>query len=389
VSRVPTPPVPSRENTCDDFRAAPTPQRRAKSRRSDGHAGPKRVLALLSFLAVVALASPSLAERARVALAQPSDPDEVQAEIATRIKAELETAQFDVVVVPLDPGVDPRQGVEVAQLEPRPIATLAIIRLQNRPAVDVWVSDRVTGKTLVKRLDVGKRPDAHVSSALAIHAVELLRASLLEVRTEAGRHEGPRAEEPSPIPAEVTAWVDRAIVPEPVRPLFEPPAIAIGAATIYSSVSMGAAFAPAVRASIGSPGGVAGRLSLVGPGFGGQLRSPSGTAFVRQELALVEFLYAPSRRTIVPFGSVGLGAYHLYMRGDATDPAYSGVTHHVWSVLADLGAGVAARLGSSAIFLDVHGFVTQPSARLMIGNSTIATVGKPSLLASIGLNSSF
>ena len=267
---------------------------------------------------------------------------------------------------------------------------MAIVRLQNRPAVDVWVSDRVTGKTLVKRLDVGKRPDGQTSSSLAIHAVELLRASLLEVRAQEARPEGPRAEEPSPIPAEVTAWVDRAIVPEPARPIFEQPAIAIGAATIFSSTSIGVAFAPAVRASIGSPGGVAGRLSIVGPGFGGQLRSASGTAFVRQELALAEFVYAPSHRTIVPFGSAGLGGYHLYMRGDSTDPTYGGVTNHVWSVMADVGAGVAARLGSSsAIFLDVHGFVTQPSARLMIGHTSLGTVGRPSMLASIGLNSSF
>jgi hypothetical protein len=349
----------------------------------------RHALAVLAFLAIVASAMTALAERARVALALPSDPDEVQAEVATRVRAELETAQFDVVVVPLDPGGDPRQGVEVAALEPKPIATLAIIRLQNRPAVDVWVSDRVTGKTLVKRLDVGRRPDAQLSSSLAIHAVELLRASLLEVRTEAARREGPRAEEPSPIPAEVTAWVDRAIVPEPARPIFERPAIAIGAATILSSTSIGPAFAPAVRASLGSPGGVAGRLSIVGPGFGGQLRGPSGTASVRQELALAEIVYAPSHRTFVPFASVGLGAYHLYMRGDSADPTFDGATKHVWSVLADAGAGVAARLGSAAIFFDVHGFVTQPAARLVVGNTSFGTVGKPSLLASLGLLSSF
>ena len=352
-------------------------------------ARPQRVLAVASFLAAIASATASFAERARVALAQPADPDEIQAEMATRIRAELETALFDVVVVPLDPGVDPRQGVEVAGIEPKPIATLAIIRLQNRPALDVWVSDRVTGKTLVKRLEMGKKPDAHISSALAIHAVELLRASLLEVRTEAGRREGPRAEEPSPLPVEVVDWVDRAIVPEPARPIFERPAIAIGAATLFSGTAMGPAFAPALRGSIGSPGGVAGRVSLVGPGFGGQLRSSAGTASVRQELALAEFVYAPSHRTIVPFGSVGLGVYHLYMRGDATDATYGGVTNNVWAVLADAGAGVAARIGSSAIFLDLHGFVTQPAARVMIGNATFGTVGKPSVMASIGLNSSF
>src|SRR5256885_6393714 len=111
-------------------------------------------LRALAFAVALLVPSSALAERARVALAMPADPDEVQAEVATRIRAELETALFEVVVVPLDAGTDPRQGVESAAIEPRPIATVAIVRLQNRPAVDVWVSDRVTGKTLVKRVDV-------------------------------------------------------------------------------------------------------------------------------------------------------------------------------------------------------------------------------------------
>jgi len=93
--------------------------------------------AIATFAAATFVASTALSERARVALAQPADPDDVQAEVATRIRAELETALFDVVIVPLDPGADPRQAVEYAGIEPRTIATVAIVRLQNRPAVDV------------------------------------------------------------------------------------------------------------------------------------------------------------------------------------------------------------------------------------------------------------
>jgi len=343
------------------------------------------------LLAALFLSSIALAERARVALAQPADPDGVQAEVATRIRAELQTAQFDVVVVPLDQGADPRQGVENAGIEPRPIATVAIVRLQNRAAVDVWVSDRVTGKTLVKRLDLGRRPDPEIISSLAIHAVELLRASLLELRTQAGKQEAKQATEgASPVPKEVAEWVDHAILPEPTKPLFAEPTVAVAAATLYSSPGLGFSFAPVLRASLGGSNGLAGRLAIIGPAFGAELRGPRGSASVRQELALAELVYAPSRRWLVPIASAGIGGYHLYVHGDASDPAFQGSSSHFLAIVADVGLAVAARLGSSAaLSLDAHGLFTQPAARVAIGDTSIATIGRPSVLVSIGLLASF
>ena len=100
--------------------------------------------------------------------------------------------------------------------------------------------------------------------------------------------------------------------------------------------------------------------------------------------------YAPSRRWLVPIASAGLGGYHLYTKGESTDPRYGRSTGHVWALLADVGAGIAARLGTSAaLSLDVHGFITQPAAHLYIGDTSIATVGRPSLLASLGLVAAF
>jgi hypothetical protein len=350
---------------------------------------PTRTTKFRAAVLALALLAPSIvrAEPARVALAQPAGSDELQIEVATRIRAELETAQFEVVVVTLDAGVDPRQGVEMAGLEPRPMATIAIVRLQNRPAVDVWVSDRVTGKTLVKRLDVARR-DA--SSALAIHAVELLRASLLELRTQSTVREGAPAEGAAPVTKEVSEWVDRAIVPEAPKPIFSRPAIGVAVAALMGSPRLGPAFAPVLRASVGGQRGFAARLTFVGPAVGAEHQGASGTATLRQELALAEIVYAPSRRALVPIFSAGIGGYHLRVKGDATDPSYRGVPSDVWALLGDVGLGVAARLGSSAaLSLDVHGFFTQPAATVVIGDATIGTVGRPSILASLGLLAAF
>jgi hypothetical protein len=328
-------------------------------------------------------------EPARVVLASPAAADEVVAEVATRVRAELVAAAFDVVVVTLAPGANPREQVEAASLEPRPIATLAIVRLDDRPAVDVWVYDRLTDKTLVKRLDLGKRADPELTSALAIHAVELLRASLLETRA---RSQASAAGNRKPIPREVGDWVDRAV--EPKKALLEGRTIAIAGAAMHTFTGIGPAFAPAVRVSFGAPSGWAGRLSVVGPAFGANLDGPKGTAFVRQELAMIELVYAPSRAWLAPIASLGAGGYHLYTSGQPSDVGGHGNTDHIWAALVDAGLGLAARLGSNAaVSMDLHAFVTEPAAWVAIGDGADDTVlgpsGRPSFVASLGLQSSF
>lgn len=351
---------------------------------------PSRARGRRSGAVAIALVFASLdadAQRARVALAQPAAPDEIVAEVATRVRAELAAAAFDVVIVPLAPGANPREQVEAASLEPRPIATLAIVRIADRPAVDVWVYDRLTDKTSIKRLDLGKRPDPEIMSALAIHAVELLRASLLETR--AARASAKRTRR---VPREVGDWVERAV--EPPTMLFEGSTIGIAGVVLHSFSGIGPAFAPSVRVAWGAPSGFAGRVSLVGPAFGANLESPKGTASVRQELAKVELVYAPSQYWLSPFGSTGVGAYHLHTSGKPSDPNDRPETDGVWAALLDLGAGVAARLGSgAAVTLELHAFVTQPSATVGIGDGAddtrLGPTGRPSFIASLGLQSTF
>src|SRR5262249_41495765 len=160
----------------------------------------------------------------------------------------------------------------------------------------------------------------------------------------------------------------------------------VGAAMLYSSASIGPAFAPVLRASLGLEGGWAGRLSVVGPGFGAELHAARGSASVRQEFALAELVFAPSRSRFVPFASVGLGAYHFHTQGDAVDPGYVGASNQLWSFLGDAGLGLAARLGTgAALSLELHGLLTAPSGRLVIGDTPIGTVGRPSVVASFGL----
>jgi hypothetical protein len=149
-----------------------------------------------------------------------------------------------------------------------------------------------------------------------------------------------------------------------------------------------------MRIAIGAPSGLAGRFSVVGPAFGARVRAPKGTAFVRQELAMLEVVYAPSRAWLAPLASIGAGGYHLYTSGEPSDPRNHGFDDHVWAALVDAGIGLAARLGGgAAISIDLHAFVTEPAAKVAIGDGAedarIGPTGRPSFVASFGLQSSF
>jgi hypothetical protein len=149
-----------------------------------------------------------------------------------------------------------------------------------------------------------------------------------------------------------------------------------------------------VRLSYGAPSGLAGRLSIVGPAFGANLEGPKGTAFVRQELAMVELVYSPSRAWLAPLASLGAGGYHLYTSGQPSDPHNQASTDHVWAALIDAGIGLGARLGASAaVSIDLHAFLSQPGATVAIGDgagdTTLGPTGRPSFVASFGLQSSF
>src|SRR5262249_19189675 len=123
----------------------------------------------LTLALVVSAARVAAAEApARVALARPLQPDPLVAETAARIRGELLAAGFDVVDLSLDPSREVRTQVEAADFNPKAIATIAILPLANKPAVDVWVADRLTDKTLVRRLEMGKGREGEVTSALAI-----------------------------------------------------------------------------------------------------------------------------------------------------------------------------------------------------------------------------
>jgi len=99
------------------------------------------------------------------------------------VRGELTAAGFDVSMLDQDPALAVRAALETVGRELDPIAAFAIVRAPTDNTAEIWVCDRIAGKSVIQsvRLDAGGTPgESSPSAVLAVQAVELLKASLAQ-----------------------------------------------------------------------------------------------------------------------------------------------------------------------------------------------------------------
>jgi hypothetical protein len=338
---------------------------------------------LVMLVAFVLLASPSRAERSRVALLRAAQTDDDVAEVTSRMQAELTASGFAVTVSALATNVEVRSKVVLAAKEPGVVATLAIVSVGKQTVVEVWLPDRITGKITMKRLDPAEVPASLGPAVLAIRAVELVRASLLETIVPL---ENPAA---SVLGSDlsVSGFADDR---SPARPTERPwPGVSsfeAGLGVLNGFAGLGFSVTPVLRFAYVTPVDLVARVTLSGPSLGPELKTATGSATTRQEFGLVEVAY-PLRwgEAATLFGSVGGGVYHLEIQGSAIAPYGSG-SPELWSALVDVGAGGALRIGKhTAIVLDVHALATWREALVAFADGETRRSGRPIMLSTLGL----
>ncbi len=338
----------------------------------------RRLLAALCAVSVLGVEGRAAADvrRSRVALVRTSSNDRVLREATTRLRAELVDAGFEVMEVDRAPG-DPRAEVEDAAPDAPTFATVAMSRAANGASADVWISDHVTGKTVVRRLDVGAGPNA--TAVLAIRALELLRASLLEVAAQ-----GDSSQVPMVAPTDVARWIGPALPRAPAGPLLDRGALGIGALGLHGLSGIGLAVGPTVSFARGMGPWFA-RLMLAGPLVGPELHTPAGSATVRQELGALSVGWAMDPRPLGAYAWLGAGGYDLHTEGSATAP-YRGESGEVVSFVWTAGVGGAARIASRvALTVEVASFALVPRPTVVIAGSDAGSAGAPSLGISFGV----
>jgi hypothetical protein len=264
--------------------------------------------------------------------------------ITRRLRAELGALGFEVVA-----GRRERDAPSRASLESiaRSSGAVAAIRVVPSPeGVEVWIADRVTGKTVLREVVAGGAGDAE-PAVVAVRAVELLRASLLEIEAP----HPPRGEEPAG--------------PQ-VRALVAPAARAAADRVAPARLTFG--IGPAVTAS---PGGLGGSTSVLATlrwwpadriGVGSFVMFPAGTIRVD----------GPEGEALVSATVIGAGArWALADRSDTWLPELGAGVSIVTTRMDGLGytpyIGASDRVTVAAPYLDGGlGIALSPGLRLRV-----------------------
>jgi hypothetical protein len=332
----------------------------------------------LILAAVLTLTAPARAgEEPRIVLVAQGPGDRV----ALRIRAELRALHFEVEDADLGPGPPAREPLAEAA---RTRGAVAAVRLVPSGAgVEVWIVDRITGKTVLREIIADDPRSPSASATIALRVVELLRASLMEL-------DAPRAP-----PGEVTppAAAREMIAPaRPAPPVAAPPApprslasLELGPALLLSPGGVRPEGALLAAAHLFPQGRLGASLFVIAPAIPGSAAGPEGTASLhlgflgvglRALLASPEARWAPS---------IGAGFSALWVRylGKPAN-GYVGFSGDVFTAAPYLRAGTSVAITPRfRLRADVLGGAALRRPMVRFGDRLAAVWGAPFFAPSV------
>jgi hypothetical protein len=321
-----------------------------------------------------ALAAGARASSERVVLVRPEARDPVLLDAWNRLAAELRIDRFSVQIVE-DGEVDTSPAsLSAVACKFEALAAIELVEETGQTAVDVWLVDRVSGKTTMRTVAVQKGADA--SSVLAIRAVDLLRASLREFENEERPPPDVVGVERGPVPQAVIRLAAR---PEPKWRL------RAEAVLLEEGTRFGVALGPALAASYR----VAERFELgvlaSGPLLGAQLETRLGSATAHQELGLVEARFSLVRSTRFDVALNAAAGVHLLSAEGQPSPPLASRSAHVTSFAGSLGVGADFALSPRiAIGATIRAMVTAPGVGVAVATES-ATLPLPVVVGTLGI----
>ena len=328
------------------------------------------VAAVAIAAAVVITASPARAEPTRILVI----PNEETKGIGARLSAELRTLGFEVVVADRPMAETGRETLEDAAREVQAVA--ALFFRASRAGVEVWVMDRVTQKTVLREVVVPKSGD---DALVAVRAVELLRASLLEV------------EAPAFVPGE--AAPTPATLALVSRPPPRAPSTAFEIGPAFSLSPGGVTAAPHFVASLRWH--AASRFDLgvttIAPIIPAVVDGPEGrsTVTLTSSCLVGDLLLLPRDATYGARAGLGVGLLWTHLEGSSS-PGFRGRGEDVFTSLWLVHAGVSRALGTSVrLWLDATLAITAPRLVVRFAGRDVAEWGRPAVLGAAGLELPF
>jgi hypothetical protein len=342
------------------------------------------VFASIWLLSATAALAAGTTNGASVVIVRPANSPPVMVETLVRLKGELTAAGFETAIVdaPADAADHSRTGLERLAAQRKADAVVAIIGDLAPDSVEVWVIDQVTGKSVVRRMPF-ERSAPQASKTLALRAIELLRASFLEIELSLhGRPPG-RAQQHEPQPA-FPPTVVRFV--EMKRPS-PPPArfgVQVGVVAVTNIERLGPALLPLARFDWSLRSRLVAHVTLAGLGTRPTVDSPGGSAQVVQSFGLLggSFFFGSDAR-LRPFVEVAAGVLRTSVEGRADAPN-QGRAAAQWSGLGDVGVGAVLRLPDRFyLALGAHAQLAEPYPVVRFLGKVVATTARPNLLLTL------
>ena len=317
-----------------------------------------------------------------VILLQPTTSSPATLRSVTRIRDELSADRFRVIVADASAAGDPHAVLDSGALATEAGTVLALFGDPDRGEAELCVVRRAAGRTAVRRATVVLGDPERIPETLAKRALELLRATALELAIEIER--SPRAREPAPARAEAA-----------VHPIAAPAGPAAEAALVTADLGVGvwssvdgppAAVAPVARIGVRVADWAWARVSVAGLGSRPRVDTSYGSAVLSQSVALLEAAAVLRRdKRVRPMFSLGAGVLNLAVVGTGAAP-YESREPQQWSAAFDAGAGVAFAVGArAALVTELHALLAAPHPVVRFVDTRAATIGYPSLIFTMAL----
>ncbi len=250
--------------------------------------------------------------------------------------------------------------------------------------------NKLTDKIVVRRVNTASEPTEQLSEVLAVRAVELLRASLLEFLVVQRQREAGGTKSPGANSKPIERQAARQVTEWAARPLEENPApswtIEPGLGLLMNPGQIDPELVLVARLRMPVSPTVQPRVSLIGLGTHPEVTSAVGTATLQQWYGLGEAILLPwPSLRVRPLFTLGLGAHHINVDGDANWP-YQGVHSAALTFAMDAGTGVEVRMAPRvSISAEGHAAFSSPYPLLRFAGQDKSKLGHPTLMASLAL----
>jgi len=236
----------------------------------------------------------------------------------------------------------------------------------------------VTGKTVVRRVNAGAADPPRMAQVLSVRAVELLRASFLElaIATPPDNNNAP------PTTPVVERWATATLEESDWTW-----AVEAGGGTAYAVDGPWNAILSVARIERALGSRFCARVSFAGLGTTARVDTPQGYAAVSQTILLAEIIARFRRgRRLEPLVSLGAGALRLAADSHESAP-FLAISGARWGAAGDVGVGLRIPLRRHRFELgtEVHALFAQPYPTVQFLGNEVARAGRPSLIGSVTL----